>query len=83
MQFVLAITEQNTLYGWGKVKYFGIGPMKDAHFKNIENMCNPIPIRKNIRAVSVGLSHCVAAQLDGTLMGWGETKCYNWQDKSK
>lgn len=78
MQFVLAVTEQNTLYGWGKVKYFGMGAMKDAHFKIIENMCNPIPINKNIRAVSVGLSHCVAAQLDGTLIGWGETNCYNW-----
>lgn len=48
MHFVFALTHSNKLYGWGNTKYLGIGNIQDAHFKAIDNLCNPIYINENI-----------------------------------
>lgn len=49
--------------------------MEDAHFRPIENLCNPIYIIDQVDDVSVGNYHVVMRK--GTeLYGWGESACY-------
>jgi alpha-tubulin suppressor-like RCC1 family protein len=71
VEFVLAETTDNKLFGWGKCEYLGIS-VHDCHFKDIMNVCNPIPVMEGVERVSVGTKHCLVLTQKGELYGWGE-----------
>lgn len=61
----------------------GKGVVENCHFNQIENLCNPIFIMKDVNRLSAGSSHCLVLKDDSTLIGWGDCKSYRKEGGDK
>lgn len=73
--FTLVLTVTNDIYGWGNLSYliasqhelFAAG----GKYENAGNVCNPIPVMKEVASISVCNDQIVAQKMNGELWGWG------------
>ena len=74
MRFVLALTSDNKLYGWGGNNWGQLA----RPFTNINRIYKPFLINEltdvNIKQISCGAFHTLLLSTDGLVFGWGDNK---------